>query len=111
MVKMRVDELQEFVKTKIAKIRKLAPMNEELQKWIEEKDNQDKKDVSTLRKNISGKCRICHERPAQYRCIKCGTEVCATHYWLLLGLCKKCVSDDMLEKWGGEKKLGIDIIK
>ncbi len=54
MVKMKVDELQEFVKTKIAKIRKLAPMNEELQKWIEEKDSQDKKDLSSLRKNISG---------------------------------------------------------
>lgn len=110
MVKKEGDELQKFVKEKIAKIHELAPMNTELQKWVEEKDAEKKKDFIGIHKKITGKCTLCQENPAQYRCIKCKKAVCASHYWILFGLCKTCASDETIKRWE-QKNLGIDIIK
>jgi len=113
MVKKNNDELSEFVKEKLAKLQYLAPMNNELQKWLlENKVGLEEKISLKMQKEIMGKCTICRHRKARYRCIKCNREVCAEHYWILYGLCKKCVSTSTVEQWRDEeKRLGIDIIR
>ncbi len=91
-------------------------INEELRKWIEEH-----KDIETAEpdegagdkraKEITGRCEICGARDAKYRCLKCGRMVCPSCYWIMLGVCKKCVSSDMAKKLEGHKDFGIDRIK
>jgi hypothetical protein len=105
------DELSEFIKEKIAKIKELAPMNKQLKKWIEEQETKPSSSSAT-RKKIAGMCQKCNKRTARFRCIKCGAQVCAACYWVLFGLCKKCASEDTVQRWKGEhKKMDVDFIK
>lgn len=40
----------------------------------------------------AGTCPICNERPANRHCLHCSRDVCAQDHWVMLGLCKTCVT-------------------
>lgn len=40
----------------------------------------------------SGTCPICNERESNRHCIHCDRDVCAQDHWVMLGLCKTCVT-------------------
>jgi len=53
---------------------------------------------------IAGKCEICKINDAKFVCMRCNRKVCSSCYFNILGLCKKCVARDVVEKWKGERK-------
>ncbi len=93
-------------------------MNEDLKKWLkgEKKRQSDGKKTSAKKKKIKGKCEICGENPAATTCIKCGRTVCTSCYYHLVGLCEKCLSPDIAEKWKNKnpdwkEELGVDWVE
>ena len=98
-----------------------SSMNEELKQWLKEaKQNKIlskkiKKNLKIFQKKPLGKCYICGEKEAKAICIKCGKPVCTEDYFHLVGLCKKCLSKEIGDKWKGikpdwEKILGVEWI-
>ena len=80
-------------------------MNEELQKWIKEskeKINKSKKSKDSIKKDPSGLCEICSEKSAKFICLKCDRSVCLSCYFKIIGICKKCVTKETMEKWEGK---------
>jgi len=69
-------------------------------------------DVSSKRKP-TGLCSICGQHKAQIYCLKCGRPVCSSCSFAIIGICKKCVSKETVERWEGkvpnwEKVLGVE---
>jgi len=67
------------------------------------------------KKKRLGKCHVCGQNTAKFVCIKCGKPACASCFFHLMGLCKKCLSKSKGEKWKGlrpdwEKRLGVEWI-
>lgn len=95
---------------------KKVTMNEELKEWAEKtkkdiKDNEDQEDYS--KKKPEGMCQICGEKKAEAVCLKCGRNVCKSCHFKIIGVCKKCVPQDIAGKWDGsrkdwEKELGVE---
>ena len=94
----------EKMKNRIERIKSVAKMNKELELWI--KETEKKGELTKIiekanEKKIEpmGKCEICGKRDAKFVCIKCHRKVCSSCYFSILGLCKKCISKEVVEKW------------
>ena len=92
-----------------------AKMNEDLQKWLNEKQKELKQEEPKEKNKIKpkGMCQVCGEKNATIVCIKCGKNVCKSCHFKLIGICKKCVAKGISGKWDGsnpdwEKKLGVE---
>jgi len=89
-------------------------MNEELKKWIEEHKDmgilEAEEENGKTSEEVTGRCEICGVRDAKYRCIKCGRAVCPSCYFVMFGLCRDCISEDMVKKLD-KKDFGIDEIR
>jgi molybdopterin/thiamine biosynthesis adenylyltransferase len=59
------------------------------------------KKTRNLEKAIK-KCEICRKRRAKFVCIKCNRRACSLCYFSILGLCRKCISPEVVEKWKSE---------
>lgn len=105
--------------TKVETNKETTSMNEELKQWIKEAKQDvglpDKIEESIEKeaKKPSGRCEVCGEKASRSICIKCGKSVCASCYFKLIGVCKKCVPKDVVDKWCAkhpdwEKELGIE---
>jgi hypothetical protein len=44
-----------------------------------------------------GPCSVCQEKPGQERCVHCEKPACREHYWVMLGLCKVCATEDEMK--------------
>lgn len=89
-------------------------MNEELRQWLAEHGEMKEEPEAGERREqpISGTCTICGARQAKYRCLKCGAVVCPSCYWVMLGLCDRCISPEVRKKiQEARKNYGIDRIK
>ncbi|MGC9554573.1 MAG: hypothetical protein ACP5EK_04610 [Thermoplasmatota archaeon] len=89
-------------------------MNDELRQWLAEHGElRDARETEEPHEEpVSGKCTICEARQAKYRCLKCGAAVCPSCYWVLLGLCDRCVSPEVRKRIREARKdYGIDRIK
>lgn len=90
----------------------LKTTNEELRKWMEEHGIPIAERKEEKEGEIKGKCVICMARNAKYKCIKCGKCVCPSCYWIMFGICRECVSEDVIKKWREQgKDFGIDLVK
>jgi hypothetical protein len=81
-------------------------MNEDLKQWISAEEQADitKKLESHLQdKKPKGKCSICRVHPVKSVCIKCGSPVCSSCYFTMVGLCQNCLSKETIEKWKNKK--------
>ena len=91
-------------------------MNKALREWIEESRDEIRiaqKQRKNSKKKASGKCSICGKKDAVAFCLKCNKPVCQSCYFKIIGICKKCISDDVAKKWEGsrpdwEKELGVE---
>jgi hypothetical protein len=84
----------------------MVTMNEDLKQWIAADSQADgSKTVRTRRKERkpTGKCAICRVHPAKAVCLKCGTSVCSSCYFSLVGLCQNCLSKATIQKWKNKK--------
>jgi hypothetical protein len=54
--------------------------------------------VTTPTRPTRGACNICREKEAAERCLHCEQVVCREHFWIMLGLCKSCATEEELEK-------------
>jgi len=99
-------------------IKEIAPMNEDLKKWVTEAEKdgvltQKIKEANNKEKKELGKCEICGEKTATSVCIKCNRAVCLSCYFKMIGVCKKCVDKETVDKWlekhpDWEKILGVE---
>lgn len=93
----------------------IATVNEELRKWMEEHGipiEERAEEEEEEKEEIKGKCEICMARDAKYKCIKCGKLVCPSCYWIMFGVCRECISEDVMKKWRERgKDFGIDWVK
>jgi hypothetical protein len=84
-------------------------MNKELQEWLKEtkKEINDIKEINKTskidEKKPSGFCKLCGNNIAKFNCLKCGKSVCPSCYFNILGICKKCVPEEYVEKWEAKK--------
>ena len=87
--------------------------DEELKKWMEEQGIPiEEEEKEGKEEEIKGKCEICMARDAKYKCIKCGKFVCSSCYWIMFGVCRECISEDIIKKWRDRgKDFGIDWVK
>jgi len=91
-------------------------MNEDLKDWISEEEQADISrtlDEKLKDKKPKGKCINCRVNPAKFVCIKCGSSVCSSCYFTMVGLCQNCLSKETIEKWKNKKTdwkkiLGVD---
>ena len=93
-------------------------MNEELRKWLKETKEEIKKiteveKISKDEKEPEGICQICSKNKAKSVCLKCGRSICPSCYFNILGICKKCIPEEYVEKWeertpDWEKVLGVE---
>ena len=44
--------------------------------------------------SANGLCELCTEKGAAERCLHCARGVCREHFWIMLGLCKSCATED-----------------
>jgi hypothetical protein len=105
--------------TKVESAKETESMNEELKQWIKEAEQDigitEKVEGSREEeaKKPEGKCEVCGEKNARSVCIKCGKSICASCYFKLIGVCKKCVPKDVVDKWDAkhpdwEEVLGVE---
>lgn len=89
-------------------------MNKELKKWIQKtkknKEKLEEKKESKRKEFSSGKCEICGNKTAKHVCLKCGRSVCPSCYFKIVGVCKKCVPDEIAAKWEGKQPDWEDIL-
>lgn len=91
-------------------------MNEDLLEFLsdEERAAISKTMSAKLKdKKPKGKCCICRLNPAKSVCIRCGSSVCSSCYFTMVGLCQNCLSKETVEKWKNKKTdwktiLGVD---
>ena len=91
-------------------------MNKELRQWLMDTKEEIKKSKNrkhSSKKKISGACQVCGERDAKVVCLKCGRTICNSCYFKIIGVCKKCIPQDIADKWEGkqpdwEKILGVE---
>jgi len=90
-------------------------MNEDLESWVNETPKKISDDSSENKKikKPKGKCKICGDHAATSICVKCGTPVCNSHFYHIIGVCEKCLSKETVEKWkkhnpNWKKLLGVD---
>jgi len=94
---MEDEDIIKFVKERVKK-KEIEEVNEELKKWMEEHGiKEEKKDDE--KEIIEGKCEICEIRDAKYRCIRCGKVACLSCFWTMLGICKECITEQMMKEW------------
>ncbi|HUT00218.1 MAG TPA: hypothetical protein VMY59_07885 [Candidatus Thermoplasmatota archaeon] len=88
-------------------IKNQAPtMNEDLKRWVSAEEQVDISKTIHERlkdKKPKGKCNICRVHPAKSICIKCGSSVCSSCYFTMVGLCQNCLSKETIEKWKNKK--------
>lgn len=99
-------------------IKEMAPMNEDLKKWVKEAEKQGIltqkiKEASDKEEKELDKCEICGEKTAKSVCIKCSRAVCSSCYFKMIGICKNCVDRETVDKWlekhpDWEKILGVE---
>lgn len=79
-------------------------MNKELLDWIKEtKKEPSKENEETLeKKQPEGKCEICGDNLSKFVCIKCEKSVCPSCYFKIIGICKSCTNQEIMEKWEGK---------
>jgi hypothetical protein len=81
-------------------------MNKDLKQWISVEEFADiSKTINAKLKDRKpkGKCSICRVHPAKSICIKCGSSVCSSCYFTMVGLCQDCLSKETIEKWKNKK--------
>ena len=90
-------------------------MNEDLEQWLNETPEKisDEFDSDQPVNKPKGKCKICGANKATAVCVKCGKPVCNDHYYHIIGVCEKCLSDETVEKWkkhnpNWKRLLGVD---
>jgi len=91
-------------------------MNEDLKEFISAEEQaaiSKTVDAKLKDKKPKGKCSICRVHPAKSVCIKCGSFVCSSCYFTMVGLCQNCLSKETIEKWKNKKTdwkkiLGVD---
>ena len=72
-------------------------MNKDLQDWLEEHGVEIEK-RNTVEDAVAGTCEVCEARKAKHRCIRCGKKACLTCYWIMLGICKECVTEEKMKE-------------
>lgn len=45
-----------------------------------------------------GPCRLCNERPALEECLQCHQAVCLEDLWVMLRLCRGCLSEEQMRE-------------
>ncbi|MFO7676780.1 MAG: hypothetical protein R6V50_00090 [Thermoplasmatota archaeon] len=91
-------------------------MNDDLYQWISQEDQakfQKKISIHLKEKKPHGTCQVCGTKMAKNVCIKCENFVCNTCYFHIVGLCKKCLSQQTAQQWKHSKPdwknvLGVD---
>lgn len=43
-------------------------------------------------------CHICHELAATGRCVQCDRAACASHHWVMYGLCHECLTPQEMQR-------------
>lgn len=69
-------------------------ITEELSSWISAQSDPAEPGSAAP----SGPCEVCQQRDAGFTCVNCSKKVCATDHWVMLGLCRVCVSEDEMRK-------------
>jgi hypothetical protein len=93
-----------------------SSMNDALKQWLSESDQtqlSQKIEQKLQGKKPEGPCAVCGVNTAKAVCIKCGSSVCISCYFNIVGLCRKCLSKESLEQWQAKKPnwetiLGVD---
>jgi len=44
--------------------------------------------------HVKGLCSICTTKAAAEKCLHCNRVVCREHFWIMLGLCKGCATEE-----------------
>ena len=79
-------------------------MNKELEDWIKESHIEPEKvhqDEEGLKKP-EGNCEICGKNKSTVICLKCSRSICSSCYYKIIGICKSCISKEVMEKWEGK---------
>lgn len=89
-------------------------MNKELLDWMKETKQEipEKENDKDSELKATGICEICGNHKAKFVCMKCHRSICPSCYFKLIGICKSCIPDEIVEKWKGdqpdwEKILGV----
>ena len=79
-------------------------MNKELLDWIKETKKEPVKESedSPNKKQPEGNCEICGDNQSKFVCIKCEKSVCPSCYFKIIGICKSCINQEIMDKWEGK---------
>ena len=79
-------------------------LNKELQDWIKEAHKVPNKESeeSCVKKEPKGQCEICGNNISKFICLKCEKSVCPSCYFKLIGICKECINQEVMDKWEGK---------
>ncbi|PKK85937.1 MAG: hypothetical protein CVT48_03340 [Thermoplasmata archaeon HGW-Thermoplasmata-1] len=103
--------LEDLVKEKTARKADISldEMNSELEAWRSENQGEiaeEGKKNPAERPCAPGSCQMCGKRDPKFKCVKCGSNVCASCYWVMFGLCKRCASNETIRKWREKNNAG-----
>ncbi len=48
-----------------------------------------------------GRCHLC-DQDGRYTCNQCHASACASDYWLMFGLCRRCAKDERVQRFHKE---------
>lgn len=82
-----------------AKKQAIPDRNKALGQWAERLG-----DGGSLREMPESAADECHLCTAKGRnlCQQCGQRACASHFWVMFGLCRSCASEDGVKSWHRE---------
>ncbi len=99
-------------------------MNKELEQWVKESESEGKSVVQQSKTKSSkktmkkprGTCEVCGKEKARFVCAKCNRNVCSSCFFNLVGICKQCIPEELVDKWKNklpdwEKILQVDWVE
>ena len=84
-----------------AKQEHIPERNKALGQWAERLgDGGSLRDVAP---HSNDECHLCTARGRNV-CQQCSRKACASHFWVMFGLCRSCASEEGVKAWHKEKK-------
>lgn len=86
-----------------SKRKDLGAENSALGKWAEGLGGDKVDSFRDVAERAEDECHLC-TAVGRKTCEQCGKKACASHFWVMFGLCRSCATEDRVKAWHKDAK-------